>query len=213
MANPHEVASATFDSEPRVSAWLASVVVVLLIAVIGVGAMILYQMRRVDGNLGTSVPIVESGDRGSNLVQQGFAMRATGDGAGALAAFRRALAADPGNTDAGYHAGAVLIEQGKTKEAEEVLRSTLTADPTHALAAKALAEVYISRREFDRATKVLAPVSDEFPTLADIQYLLGLAAEKDGRKLEAARHYARAAELDTELAAARRGLARVRGGE
>jgi len=78
----------------------------------------------------------------------------------------------PSETDDNVTRAEKLIEQGKEKEAEALLRKALAADPQHGEAAVALAELLTERGEYEAATQLAQGVLRESLAYAAAQNLL-----------------------------------------
>lgn len=110
------------------------------------------------------------------------------DSAGALAAYRRAAEADPGNTAAWINLGRLLHEQGATAEAEAVYRRAIDeAGPDPLL----LFNQGVLLEDLGRTAAALAAYRsavDADPDLADGHYNLARLYESLGESQHAIRH-------------------------
>ena len=80
----------------------------------------------------------------------------TGDKAGAEAAYRAAIAADPQHTDAHYNLGVVLNERGDKAGAEAAYRAAIAADPQLAQAHCNLGVIMGERGDLAGAARLFA---------------------------------------------------------
>jgi tetratricopeptide (TPR) repeat protein len=108
--------------------------------------------------------------------------------AAAMAAYRRAIAGDPGLADAHLNLGRLLHEQGKTGEAEECYRQALAARPGDATAAFNLGVALQDRGRLDEAAEAYEAALALDPTLADAHYNLAGIYEGLGEREAAFRH-------------------------
>lgn len=203
----------------RVPVWLVAVVIVLLILVIVLSGMII-QMKVEQARSGkrdAAIMALEAQARETDdprvLLELGFEYRKAGLLDEALRANKRVIGLDPKNVAARYHVGTILLEMGEFKQAEASFWDALEIDPTHAMSAKALGELYASRAQYKSLLVAVAPAAEANPGLADLQYLLGLGRERTGDVDGAAQAYWNAIERDPGLAEAREGLKRVGGGD
>src|SRR5262245_41544405 len=72
----------------------------------------------------------------------GLLYKATGDLPAALAAFQKAIDADPADADSRYFAGQIQLDLKQYNQAVEQLERTIAIDPFHASAEYALARAY-----------------------------------------------------------------------
>ncbi len=92
------------------------------------------------------------------LVREGFALRERGDLAGAIAVFRRAVAADPASTLPRLHLGYALLAAERTADAMEQFREITRRDPGYVLAYRQLAHLYSGRGDLREARQAFATV-------------------------------------------------------
>lgn len=97
---------------------------------------------------------------------------ATGDPAGAETAFRRLLAADPGNAEATAALVHLLIEQKKLDQAEPILTSALTKNPNDPTLNAQLADLYEQENKPDQAVPLVEKLHATHPQDAAITRLL-----------------------------------------
>jgi tetratricopeptide (TPR) repeat protein len=120
----------------------------------------------------------------------GYAARGEGLYDDAIAAFRRALDAQPDNADAIANLGFIASERGQTAEADTLLRRGIALDPKHYPAHYDLGKLLMRLRRYDEALAVfergLAP-NDSDP---GIRYQLFTVYSRLRRKPEAERELA-----------------------
>lgn len=185
-----EELEAADPNDQLVPMWLAAVVLVLLLAVMGVGGFILRGALAGDQSpetpeerdIATWEQAVEAtpNDPRAHL-SLGFAYQQAELFAEAVTEYDLVLELSPGDPAASYNKGVVLIELGEYDSAEEVLWDVLEADPQHVLAAKALGEFYAERGEYRSLVAAVRPVVEVHESAADLQYLMGLGYENLGR--------------------------------
>lgn len=146
------------------------------------------------------------------LLQLGFEYRKAGMLGDALRVNRSLAEMDPNDVASRYNIGSVLLAMGDDKEAESALWDVLEIEPTHAMAAKSLGELYAKWGHYRSLLVAVEPAAVEHPELADLQYLWGLGKEKTGDLPGARRAYWLAMQRDSNLVAARAGYKRL-GGE
>jgi tetratricopeptide (TPR) repeat protein len=204
-------------AENLVPAWLAALVLALLLSVAAVGGFLIRGMLVEDT---PPTPAEVAVDEFAEQVEQdpndpeallglAYALQQEGDLEGALSGYDRVLELDPGNPGALYNKGTALLALDRGKEAEEVLWDVLETAPDHVLAAKALGEYYISKSHYKSALMALEPVAKARPEFADLQYLSGYACEQLGLFDIAISYYRGALEYVPDHADAREGLARL----
>jgi len=200
-----------------VSLWLVIFVLVLLLAVAGVGAYVLRAALTSErfGSTGeidiarAEQQVAASPDDAEAHVSLGYAYQQAGRHEDAIAAYDEALTLMPGHAAALYHKGVALLELERGAEAESLLAALVRDDPTHALAAKSLAAHYIAEERFAEVPPVLEPALEASPTLADLHSLLAYAYEQLGDTEQALEHYRSAIAYDPNLTDAREGLTRL----
>lgn len=212
-----EHATGDLQAVPR---GLVALVVVLLVAVLGLGGYMLRSATLRDTpDKAESLAIAQAKEAlaahpksASSFIDLGFAYQQAAEYDQALDAYDAALVLDPTSPGALYNRGIVLQAQGKQEEAEAAFRSVLEVAPDHVLAAKALAARLIDLERFADALDVLGPVIEAQPHYADLQYLAGLACEELGQRAEASAYYDAALRYSPDHTDARKGLDRL-GGE
>lgn len=204
--------------EHFVPAWLAILVLGLLLAVMGVGG---YVLRGVMAGEGRQVTVYEADiERWKTEVranpgnidyrlQLGYAYQLAGRYDEALKAYAIVLDKEPGNTAALYNRGMSYRALGLDKEAEKELWRVLDEQSDHPLAAKALGEIYAKRGEYKSLLAAVRPVVELHPQMADLQYLTGIAYENTGHPDWAVARYRLALKYSPDMVAARDALERL----
>ena len=203
-----------------VPGWLALVVLLLLVAVVGVGGFVVRglvsnprEMTPAQADVVSWSAKVRSDPANlDSLLQLGYAYQRDGQADRAITEYALVLAKDPKNTAALYNTGILQIETGKAKAGEKTLWAVLKIEPKHALAAKALGEYYASKKQYKSLLVVVGPVAAANPDLADLQYLLGVAYENLGQTSKAIVSYKNALQFAPDLKPARDALRRLQGG-
>jgi len=113
------------------------------------------------------------------------------DPAGAIAAYRRAIAADPERLDARVNLGCLLHDQGRLKEAEAVYREAIETGAADALCWYNLAVLLDDLRRKQDAADAYEEALRLDPALADAHYNLGLLYEAMSKPQDAIRHMSR----------------------
>lgn len=128
-------------------------------------------------------------------VSRGESLLAAGDAAGAEAAFRAALEADPDDARAHLDLGLALEMQERLPEAEQAYRAAVTADPTFAEALNNLGVLLRDTERTDEAVRTLREAVRVRPGFASAQLNLALALEEQGDVEAAMASYRRVIEL------------------
>ena len=204
-------------SENLVPAWLAALVLVLLIGVAAVGGFLIRGLLVDDTPPAPADIAIEEltaeVEKDPNdpeaLLGLAYAQQQDGDLEGALSGYDRVLELDPGNQGALFNKGSALLALGRAKEAEAVLWDVLEIAPDHVLAAKALGEYYIGQQQYKSALTALEPVAKARPEFADLQYLAGYACEQLGIRDTAVGYYQGALTFVPDHVDARAGLERL----
>lgn len=205
------------DAAELIPGWLALLVLVLLLAVAGLGG---YLIRGALTDKPVTTPTQLAVDEmeqqlesdpndPERLLALGYAYQQEGRYDEALDLYEQALALDPGNTGALYNKGVTLTLLGKLKEAEVAYWDVLEVAPDHALAAKALGEYYVGKKQYKSALTALEPVIAAQPQYADLQYLAGYSCEQLGIADTAITYYRGALTYDPEYQEAKDGLDRL----
>ncbi|TDB37587.1 MAG: tetratricopeptide repeat protein [Actinobacteria bacterium] len=205
----------TLREEDLVPGWLALLVLVLLLAVTALGGFVLRGVLTKDTAItrsGYAVSELEAKvkadpDDIESILSLGYAYQQDGQFQNALDEYAKVLERDPQNLAALYNKGAVLSELGDAKKAEQAYWDTLKIAPDHALAAKALGEMYLAQKHYKSALVAVDPVLETRPDLADLQYISGFANEQLGNTEKAIERYRAAAKFD--LVEARDALRRL----
>jgi tetratricopeptide (TPR) repeat protein len=209
--------------EDLVPAWLAALVLVLLLAVVGVSGYLIRDRLGGDSNGGAAASIRELAIRHAqdavsetpNDVQAhldlGFAYQENAQYDKALNEYDNVLKIDKRNTAALYNQGVIHRQLGDTRTAEKLFLEVLDISKTHALAAKALGEYYRDKNDPAALIRAVAPAAEARPDMADLQYLLGWAYEKRGDLKGAERFYRDALKYVPDMPEARAALTRVGG--
>ncbi len=219
QANVQEIAieqsGEILREEDLVPGWLALLVLVLLLAVTALGGFVLrgalvkdttvtrsgYAVSEWEAKVKAEPEDVES------LLSLAYAYQQDGQYQKALDEYEQVLTRDPQNLAALYNKGAVLMELGDAKKAETAYWDTLKIAPDHALAAKALGELYLAQKHYKSALVAVDPVLETRADLADLQYISGFANEQLGNTEKAIERYKAAASFD--LVEARDALRRL----
>lgn len=197
--------------------WLALLVLVLLLAVAGLGGYLI-RGALVDDRIDTpsELAVKDLEDQVSSnpgdperLLALGYAYQEEGRYEEALDLYGQVLELDSDNTGALYNKGVVLSELGRDKDAEAAYWDVLEVAPDHALAAKALGQYYVSKKHYKSALTALEPVIKERPQYADLQYLAGYSCEQLGIDETAIRYYRGALTYNPDYQEAKAGLARL----
>lgn len=130
----------------------------------------------------------------------------------AVAQYDRVLQTDPKDLAALYNRGVIAAARGDGEGAAAWWSKTLAVDPAHVLAAKSLGEYLAAAGRYRALVDAVRPAADANPTLADLQYLMGLGYEKMGDAARARERYRAALRYSPEMTEALSGLERVGGG-
>jgi tetratricopeptide (TPR) repeat protein len=209
--------AAPASDENLVPAWLALLVLILIVAVVGVGGFVVRGMMTGGSTTSTKQADIErwtkavEGDPGDATARLNlaYAYQLATEYDRALAEYDRVLKLVPTDTAALYNKGVILMTTGAAKKGEAVLWQVLKIDPKHALAAKELGEYYVAQKHYKSLLAAVEPVSEANPTLADLQYLTGLGYEKTGKPDLAREHYGLALKFSPGMQEATAGLARL----
>ncbi len=198
--------------------WLAILVLVLLLGVMGVGG---YVIRGVvageDRALSPREAEIESWRAKVRATPQdpaahlglGYAYQLDGRYDKALSEYQTVLDAEPRDTAALYNRGVVYLKLDVGRKAEESFWNVLEVEPGHVLAAKALGEYYTGKAQYRSAIRAVKPAAEAHPEMADLQYLMGLAYEKLGNKGWATERYKLAVKYAPDMQLAVEGLDRL----
>lgn len=208
--------------EDLVPAWLAALVLILILAVVGVAGYLIRDRFGGGGDNGVASVRELAVRRAQDAVAAapndlqahldlGFAYQQAGSYQQALAEYDSVLKTDKRNTAALYNEGVIQQQLGDPRHAEQLFLEVLDISKTHALAAKTLGELYKGRGDAAAVIKVVKPAAEARPDMADLQYLLGWAYERRGDLKAAERSYRDALKYVPDMPEARQGLARVGG--
>lgn len=109
----------------------------------------------------------------------------------AIAAYRKAIAADPERLDARVNLGCLLHDEGHLKEAEEVYREVVANGAADGLCWYNLAVLLDDMHRKQDAAEAYEEALRQDPLLADAHYNLGLLYEGMGKPQDAIRHMSR----------------------
>jgi tetratricopeptide (TPR) repeat protein len=204
------------DGAPR---WMIVTALVLLLAVLVVGGMVIIRLpvgRPADVAVDPRIRVLEEsvGKHPEDLVSRrllAFAYQQTGLSRKALKQYDMVLSSDPRDLGSLYNSGLLHLELGQDQQGVRALKGVLALAPSHALAAKALAEYYAKTEAYDRIGGVVLAAVNAHPEMADLQFLAGLGYEKTGHADEAAACYRRALKLIPDMSDARTALDRLEG--
>lgn len=208
----------TRGEENFVPAWLALVVLVLLLTVMAVGGYVLRGVIAGERRAATpeereiqtwAAQVRKDPADLQARVQLGYAYQQAERYDRALAEYEYVIERDPGNTGALYNRGVTYVELGLAEDAEEALWDVLEVQEDHALAAKSLGELYAEREQYRSLLAAVRPVVEAHPQMADLQYLTGLAYENTGHPDWAKARYELALRYAPDMVEARRGLERI----
>jgi len=201
-----------------VPAWLAALVLILLLAVMGVGG---YVLRGVVAGESRVVDVRETAvtrwksevrSRPDDLqarLQLGYAYQQAGRYDKAVDQYQVVVEKDPSDTAARYNLGVVYLRLGLDDEAESAFWDVLEIAPDHVLAATSLGRMYAEQEHFRSLVRAVRPVAQAHPEVADLQYLLGLAYERLNRPTWAKARYRLALKYAPDYVDARDGLKRL----
>jgi len=205
------------SNENLVPAWLALLVLVLIVAVVGVGGFVIRGMVVNTGQTSVAKADIDEwltavrsdpGDANARL-NLAYAYQQDQQYDRALAEYDKVLQQRPKDTAALYNKGVIYMTLGKSKQGEAALWDVLEIDPGHALAAKELGDYYAAKGQYKSLLVAVGPVVESKPTLADLQYLMGLAYEKTGDTGRAKERYKLALTYAPDTQEAKDGLARL----
>ena len=205
------------SSGDLIPGWLALLVLVLLLAVAGLGGYLIRGALTDDTPTTPAELTVQEKEQQAEanpedpeaLLALGYAYQQEARYDEALELYAQVLDLDPGNTGALYNKGVVLMLAGKPKEAEAAYWDVLEVAPDHALAAKALGQYYVEKEQYKSALVALEPVIAAQPQYADLQYLAGFSCEQLGIDDTAITYYRGALTYNPDYQQARDGLERL----
>lgn len=127
----------------------------------------------------------------------------------ALREYDRILSDEPENLDALYNTGRIRMMRGNEGAGEDAFREVLRVAPTHAYAAAALGFYLEEEERLDEIATIVGPAAEAQPSVADLQYLMGVAFEDAGDADAAVEYYRRAVALVPDMDAAVEALNRL----
>ncbi len=146
-----------------------------------------------------SPPMTTKNNRGVGLLAEGKFEEAA-------AAFREAIADEPGQSTLSVNLGIALRFAGKRREAKELFEKAFAQPDSRRSAGHQLAQLALEDGELQGAEQLLRSVLEHEGGAAEVRNSLGLVLEKRGRVREASREYAQAAKLDANAAEPRNNL-------
>lgn len=216
---PSDLTSTSDTQEANfVPAWLAVLVLVLLLAVVGVAG---YTIRDLMSGRERAVDVTETAivrwesevkadpDDTQARLQLGYAYQEAGRYDKAVEQYNRVLVKEPTNTGALYNIGVVYLRMDLDDKAEQAFWKVLEVTPDHVLAAKALGDIYAERGQYRSLLRAVRPVVQQHPEIADLQYLTGLAYEKLNHPDWAKARYRLALKYAPDYVKAREALTRL----
>lgn len=212
-------AAAAVEAAPGdlIPGWLALLVLVLLLAIAGLGGYLIRgAMTDETVTTPTELTVQEKEQQVKSnpedpeaLLALGYAYQQEARYDEALELYAKTLELDPGNTGALYNKGVVLTLLGRPKDAEAAYWDVLEVAPDHALAAKALGQYYVDKKQYKSALVALEPVIAAQPQYADLQYLAGYSCEQLGITETAITYYRGALTYNPDYQEAKDGLKRL----
>lgn len=211
-----EVEKSTEESQ-FVPAWLAALVLVLLLGVVGVGGFVARgllaeprftspQEREIETR---RAEVAQDPDDVHARLALGYAYQQDGRYDAALEEYDAVLELVPTDTAALYNTGVIMLELGRFSEAEEALWEVLEINEEHVLAARVLGEYYAGNEHYRSLVEAVRPAAEANQSSADLQYLMGLAYENLGRADWAEARYRLALTYYPDMVEAREGLERL----
>jgi tetratricopeptide (TPR) repeat protein len=200
-----------------VPAWMALLVLVLIIAVVGVGGFVVRGLLTTRSQQSPTRAAIDEysaavtanpGDANARL-NLAYAYQQDAQYQAALTEYDKVLQQEPKSTAALYNKGVIYMLLGQAKQGETALWDALKIDPANALAAKELGDYYVAKGQYKSLLVAVLPVVEAKPTLADLQYLAGLGYEKTGQPEPAKQHYREALKYTPDMQAAIDGLRRL----
>lgn len=219
---PIEHDAPTTPAEPPeenlIPTWLAMLVFVLLLAVMGLGGFVIRGFVAGDRRAVTPQEVEVSKwlqqvkdnptDSSAHL-GLGYAYQNAQRYDKALEQYDLVLKMNPADTAALYNRGVVYLKLNVGDKAEKSLWSVLNTDPTHALAAKALGDYYLKKHQYRSLIAAVRPAVVAHPEMADLQYLMGVAYDNLGETQWAVERYKLALKYAPDMTDARDALKRL----
>ena len=220
LATPADrvASSPVADEQNLVPMWLAMLVLVLLLAIVGVGGFIVRGLVAGDRRAATPQEVQvnawlskveQDSENPENHLGLGYAYQMDGRYDKALAEYEIVLKANPADTAALYNRGIIYLKLDSGAKGEKSLWAVLDVEPTHALAAKALGEYYLSQKHYRSLIEAVRPSVVAHPEMADLQFLMATAYENLGEKDWAIERYRLALKYAPDMTEARQGLERL----
>jgi predicted Zn-dependent protease len=122
-----------------------------------------------------------SSETPDDILLAGELAEASGDPAGAEAAYRRLLAADPGDQDATAALTHILLSQKKPDQAETLLTAALAKDPDNASLNVQLAGLYDQQNKPAEALPIVEKLHAAHPDDASLTRLLARLYSRNGQ--------------------------------
>lgn len=206
------------EDSRTVPVWLALLVLVLLLAVMGVAGFALRGALENSTSPTSAVDLeiakweesvkINTDDLEAHL-SLGFAYQQAKRYEDAIAQYDFVIDRTPRDTAALYNKGAALMATGDDDGAEAAWWQVLEIEPQHVLSAKSLGELYADRGEYRSLVEAVRPVVEQNDSAADLQYLMGLAYENLGRADWAQIRYELALKYYPDMPEAKEGLIRL----
>ena len=210
------------EANRLVPRWLASLVLVLLLAVVLASGFVIRGLLTLDQRVSSphDIEIRKWSQRVSANPSDpkahlglGYAYQVDGRYDMALEQYALVLKADPKDTAALYNRANIYFKLGADERAEKAMWEVLNVDRTHPLAAKVLGEYYARKAQYKSLIVTVGPAAAVHPELADLQYLLGMAHEKLGETAVAVSYYQLAVKYAPDMTTAQEGLKRLGAGK
>lgn len=126
------------------------------------------------------------------------ALLGTGDGAGASAAFRKALAANPNDFTANMELAALLKQDDKLDEASALLQRALKVRPGDIRARYQIASIHLRQSKTEEARRALEAIVNEAPAFTEAHVTLATVYYRLKRKQDGDRERAIVEKLTAE---------------
>lgn len=215
---PEAAPQSAADEAQLVPAWLALLVLALLLAVVGVGGYVIRGFVAGDRHANTPEQVAirqalktaaEQPSSADAHLSLGYAYQEDKQYDKALEQYSKVLEIDPQSTAAYYNRGVVYAALHLSDKAEEAWWDVLAIDKTHELAAKSLGEMYATKGQYRSLIKAVRPVVTAHPEMADLQYLMGVAYENMGKTEWALVRYKLAVKYAPDIRGGREAIKRL----